>query len=128
MMAKNIFFQYLEWQYIDATKNILRGWGNYLRFNMNYWSVSTLLKTFFSHWRRYQYSYGRGLNIKRFFEVFTFNMISRVIGAVVRSIFIILGILTEIFVALAGAIICLGWLALPAFIISCIIFGLKVLF
>ena len=127
-MVKNIFIQYLEWQFSDVPKSILAGWKNCLKFNLNYWSVPLLLKTLFSHWRRYHYSYGRGLNFGRYFEAFTFNMISRVLGAIMRSVLIILGLLTEIFVILAGAVVFLGWLILPALLIFGLVFGFKILF
>jgi len=127
MMGQNIFIQYLEWQFFDVPKNILQAWQNCLRFNLNYWSVPLLLKTLFSHWRRYQYSYGKGLNFKRYFEAFTFNMISRVLGSIMRSVLIVLGLLTEIFVFLAGAIVFLIWLILPFLLVGGFFYGFKIL-
>ena len=124
----NIVIEYIEWHFIDTPKGILRAWKNCLKFNLNYWSVTILLKTFFSHWRRYGYDYGKGFDFKRYFEVFTFNMISRVIGAVLRSVLIVLGILTEIFVILAGLAVFLFWLALPLILILGIFYGFKILF
>jgi len=127
MMGQNIFIQYLEWQFFDVPKNILQAWQNCLRFNLNYWSVPLLLKTLFSHWRRYQYSYGKGFNFKRYFEAFTFNMISRVLGSIMRSVLIVLGLLTEIFVFLAGAIVFLIWLILPFLLVGGFFYGFKIL-
>ena len=127
MMGQNIFIQYLQWQFFDVPKNILQAWQNCLRFNLNYWSVPLLLKTLFSHWRRYKYSYGKGLNFKRYFEAFTFNMISRVLGAIMRSVLIVLGLLTEIFVFLAGAIVFLIWLILPFLLVGGFFYGFKIL-
>ena len=126
-MGQNIFIQYLEWQFFDVPKNILQAWQNCLRFNLNYWSVPLLLKTLFSHWRRYQYSYGKGFNFKRYFEAFTFNMISRVLGSIMRSVLIVLGLLTEIFVFLAGAIVFLIWLILPFLLAGGFFYGFKIL-
>ena len=127
MTGQNIFIQYLEWQFSDVPKNIWAGWENCLRFNLNYWSVPLLLKTLFSHWRRYQSSYGKGFNFKRYFEAFTFNMISRVLGAIMRSVLIVLGLLTEIFVFLAGAIVFLIWLILPFLLVGGFFYGFKIL-
>ena len=128
MMKQNIFAQYLVWQFADVPKAILAGWQNCLRFNLNYWSVPLLLKTLFSHWRRYHYSYGRGFNLRRYFEAFSFNMISRVLGTLMRSVLIILGLLTEILVILAGAIVFFIWLILPLLLIGGIFYGFKILF
>ena len=124
---ENIIIQYIEWHFVDTPRGILRAWKNCLKFNLNYWSVILLIKTFFSHWRRYRYSYGKGFDFKRYFEVFTFNIISRVLGMILRSVLIIIGLASEIFVFLAGAIIFLFWLILPILIILSLWFGIKAL-
>jgi len=123
----NILLQSLIWQFFDAPKAILKAWQNFLLFNLNYFSVPTLLKTFFSHWRKYGYSYGKAFEIWKNFEVFVFNMMSRIIGAILRTIFIITGLLLEIFIILAGIIIFLGWLILPFLLIFGFIFGINLL-
>jgi len=128
MMGQNIFIQYLQWQFFDASKSILGGWQNCLKFNLNYWSVPLLLRTWFSHWRRYKYSYGRGFNLKRYFEAFTFNMISRILGGLMRSILIVLGIFTEMVVFIFGAIVFLIWIILPLLLVGGFFYGCKILF
>jgi len=127
-MAQNIFIQYLVWHFFDVPKGILKAWRNFLLFNLNYFSIPLLFKTLFSHWRRYRYSYGRRFDLGRYFEAFTFNLISRGLGAVVRVILILIGLLVEFFIILAGAIIFLGWLILPVLLIAGLIFGIKIIF
>ncbi|MBI2626034.1 MAG: hypothetical protein HYW69_00365 [Candidatus Nealsonbacteria bacterium] len=124
----NIFFQYLEWQFIGTPRGILKGWRNCLKFNLNYWSVVALLKTFFSHWHRYKFSYGKGFDFKRYSEAFIFNIISRVLGAILRSFFIVFGLAVEIFIFLTGLVVILIWLFLPLILISGIVLGFKILF
>jgi len=127
-MGQNIVLQFIKWYYLDQPKAILRTWKNFLRFNLNYFSISLLLKTLFSHWRKYQWSYGRGFDIKRYAEVFFSNLISRIIGAIIRLFLVIIGIITEIFIVLAGIIVFLGWLLLPVLLLAGLWFGFKVLF
>lgn len=121
----SIFLQALVWQFFDVPKTILKGWQNFLSFNLDYFSVPTLLKTFFSHWRRYRYSYGRKFEIWKNFETFVFNIMSRVIGAILRTVFIAVGLLLEIVIIFIGIIIFLGWLILPFFLIFGFFFGLR---
>ena len=125
---QNIFFQYLSWQFFEMPANILKAWRNFLLFNLNYFSITLLLRTFFSPWRRYRWSYGRGFDIGRYFEVLFSNLISRVLGAIMRFFLIIIGLLVEIFIIFSGILIFFGWLILPALLIVGLIFGLKVLF
>lgn len=127
-MVIKIELQYLSWHYSDQAKLILRAWRNFLRFNLNYFSIPLLLKTLFSHWRKYQWSYGRGFDAGRYLEAFLSNLISRILGATIRVFLIIAGILIEIFIILAGIIIFIGWLILPALLIIGLWFGFKVMF
>jgi len=127
-MSQNIFIKYLVWHFFDTPKGILRAWQNCLEFNLNHWSVPLLFKTWFSPWRRYKYSYGKGFSFSKYFEVFTFNMTSRVIGAIMRSVLIILGSLAEVLVFLLGSIVFLTWLILPLLVFFGFIYGCKILF
>ncbi|MEK9134830.1 MAG: hypothetical protein AAB451_00785 [Patescibacteria group bacterium] len=127
-MAQNIIFQYIVWQFLESPKNVLAGWKNFLKFGLNYFSLPLLLKTLFSPWRRYSWSYGRGFDIKRYLEVFFSNLISRILGAIVRVFLIISGILFEVFILSAGLIIFLAWLALPFLLISGFYYGFSILF
>jgi len=127
-MGQNIVLQFIKWYYFDQLKAILKAWKNFLRFNLNYFSISLLLKTLFSHWRRYQWSYGRGFDIKRYAEVFFSNLISRVIGAIIRFFLILIGVVAEIIIVLAGIIVFLGWLLLPVLLLAGLWFGFKLLF
>jgi hypothetical protein len=124
---QNIFFQYLSWQFFDVSGNILRAWRNFLKFNLNYFSIPLLLKSLFSPWRRYRMPYSRGFDIQRFFETLISNLIFRFLGLVMRSFLIIIGLLVEIFIIFAGILIFFGWLILPAILIAGLIFGFKIL-
>jgi len=123
----NIFFQWLFWQFFGMPGNILRAWRNFLLFNLNYFSIPLLLKTFFSPWRKYRWSYGKGFDVKRYLEAFFSNLISRILGAILRSFLIFIGLLAEIFIIFAGAIIFLSWLVLPALLIFGIYHGFRIL-
>lgn len=126
---RNILLQWLFWHFLEAPREILKAWKNFLLFNLNYFSIVLLLKTFFSHWRRYKWTnQERGFDIGRFFEYFFSNLISRILGAVVRSVLIFFGLLAQIFIIFAGTIIFVGWLILPLFLIFSIYYGFRILF
>ncbi len=128
ILKQNIISLWIEWQFFDVPQAILIAWRNFLKFNLDYFSVVLLLKTIFSHWRRYSYSYGKRFDPWRFFEAFTFNAMSRIIGAVLRILFILTALLIEIFIIFIGAAIFLGWLILPLLLIMGLIFGVKIVF
>jgi len=84
-----ILIQYLSWHFFDVPKDILRGWKNFLKFGLNYFSISLLFKTLFSHWRKYRWFYPKGFDIGKYIEVFFSNLISRILGAILRIFLII---------------------------------------
>ena len=122
---KNLGGQALVWQFWDVPKEILKGWRNFLAFNLNYFSLPILLKTFFSHWHRYRYSYGKTFEIWENIEVFVFNIMSRIIGAILRTFLIILGLITEVLIFFIGFIVFFSWLILPVLLLAGLLFGLK---
>ena len=123
----NIFFQYFLWHFYDAPQGIFTAWRNFLWFNLNYFSIPTLLKTFFYHWHKYYYPYGKLFSLKRYFEAFVFNVMSRIIGMILRAFLIAIGILTEVFIIFLGAVMLFLWLVLPLMLIFGLIFAFKML-
>ncbi|MCD6550556.1 hypothetical protein J7K24_03380 [bacterium] len=124
---KIIFHKFVEWYFFEQPKAILKGWMNLLKFNLEFFSVFLLLKTFFSPWKRYTWSYGRGFDLRRYAEAFISNGISRGLGAVLRFFLISVGLITEFFIFLAGFIGLLLWYTWPFFLIFVMILGIKVI-
>lgn len=122
-----IILQLLVWHFYDRPKSILLAARNFLVFNLKFFSIGLLFKTLFSHWRRYKESYGRGLDVKRYFSVLVGNLTSRILGAVVRTAVIFIGLLAEFFIFLVAIFVFLVWLFLPILLLVGLYFGLKFL-
>ncbi|MCR4263218.1 MAG: AAA family ATPase [Candidatus Roizmanbacteria bacterium] len=72
--------------------NPLLGWYNLLVFIPYYFSMGTLLATFFTPWKRYYWKRKkRGLHIGEFLYVVVSNLISRLIGVFLRTVVLIIG-------------------------------------
>jgi len=125
---QNILVQLALWYLVELSQNILRAWKNLLVFGFEYFSVSTILKTFFSYWHRYKWSYGRGFDLKTYFEALTFNLISRCLGAMVKSFFIVLWAIFESLIFIIGLVIFLSWFFLFPLLFYGFISGLGFLF
>lgn len=119
---ENIFITWFLWQFYEMPKFLFSVWNNYMMFATNFFSVKLLLKTFFAPWRRYKWNYPKGLDIAEFFNTFISNAFSRFLGAMMRTVLIIVGILLQVFVAMAGLIIFVGWLFVPFIIIAGFLF------
>lgn len=126
-MDNFILARYLVWQFSDIPRALLAAWKNFLWFNLNYFSIPVLLKTYFSHWRKYSSSYGKGFNIGRYFETLVFNTMSRIIGAILRTFLIIIGLIAEIVLMFFGAIIMAAWIVSPVILIFGLFLGIKLI-
>ena len=124
----NIIIQYLQWHFVGQVKAILRAWRNFLSFSLNFFSISLLLRTFCSPWRRYRYAYPKAFDLRKYFDALTFNAISRVIGMIMRTALIIIGVIAAFFIFCAGFLILLFWLFLPVILIILFFYGIKLLF
>lgn len=127
-MNQNILIQYFFWHFWEMPKKILRTWKDFLNFSLNYFSTFLLIKTFFSHWHRYSWAYPRGFDIGVYLEVFISNLISRVLGMILRFFLIIIGISVEVFIIFAGAFLFIMWLMLPFLLLSGLQFGFRIIF
>jgi len=122
----NIFIEWFLWQFFEMPRFLLEVWKNYLMFASNIFSLPLLLKTFFAPWRKYNWRYPKGFDAVEFFNTFISNTFSRILGAMVRIVLIIVGILFQIFVVVTGFIIFVGWLLLPIIATAGFLFALLV--
>ncbi len=119
---QNIFAEWFVWQFYQMPKFLFGVWNNYFKFATNYFSLPLLLKTFFSPWKRYKWNYPKGFDVAEFFNTLISNTVSRILGAAMRIVLIIMGICLQIFVAIAGLIVLITWFLIPFIIIAGFLF------
>jgi len=119
---ENIFVEWFFWQFYEMPKFLFTVWNNYLNFAGNLFSVKLLLKTLFSPWRKYIWRYPKGFDITEMASTFVSNIFSRVIGAMLRVVLIIFGIVLQVVVGFVGLIALVLWVLLPFLSIFGIIF------
>lgn len=112
-MNPPIFIIYLYWHYGAGLRGLFRIWKNFLLFSFHFFSLIPLLQTLFSPWHRLTSSYGRGFDPKVWARALTENMISRVLGAIVRSMIISIGLVAELGTLGIGAFLIFLWVTLP---------------
>lgn len=123
----SIFLEAFTWQFFDVPLWIIRTWKNFLLFGLNYFSVPTLLRTYFSYWRKYHSSYGGAFDFWKNFETFVFNSMSRIIGAILRTFFIIAGTILELVIFITGFLVFIIWFLSPFLLLACLVSGIYLL-
>lgn len=114
---KNIFAVWFFWHFYETPKFLLGVWKNYILFALNYFSLPILLKSLFAPWRKYKWNYPKRFDVGEFFSTLISNGFSRILGALMRIVLIVVGILFQIFVVFAGLIIFLLWILIPFIVI-----------
>jgi len=126
-MQTLLLFRYARWHYLEATRDIFRGWGNILWFILNYFSVPLLLRTLFSPWRGIQWQKRKGFYPGDILFTLLSNLVSRILGAIVRSFLIMAGLLLEAAFFSLGVFLLIFWLLLPFLIFIIFIYGIILL-
>ena len=125
MKPAELFFSYAVWHYSRGLQDFLNVWSNFLWFLYNFFSVSLLVRTLFSPWRRMDELGRSGFHLKAFLEKFVTNLIVRGIGICARFFVIVSGCLTILTGFILGFIFFVAWCLLPVVIVGLIVFGFR---
>jgi hypothetical protein len=123
----NIFIKYLYWQLILTPKKVLTILKNYLTFGFDFFSIKETLRSLFSPWRRYLWDCGRGFDIGKYLEVLLSNIITRIIGFIMRLFLITFFVIYEVIILILGIALFFISIVYPFFFVWAIIYGFKYL-
>ena len=124
MKIISIALGYLRWHYSRALKSIIGIWRNFLYFVTQFFSFSLLIKNFFAPWKRMSDPYPHNFIIKDYIFSFIVNLITRLVGIIMRLGLFLIGLFVYIFLALLLPVVLVAWLLLPLILISLIIIAL----
>lgn len=119
--------EYLSWHYSLGIVKFVYAWKNIHWFLFHYFSISVLLASLFAPFHRIQEKRTRGFDPQNWFEVFIINTLMRAVGAIVRSIIIIVGVFTQGIAFILGATSFLLYIGAPVTIFASIIIGLSLI-
>ncbi len=108
--------EFISWHYTQGINYYFKSVSKTLEFYLHYFSLGLLIKTLFAPWKRLIVEdKSPGFNLQKKFEVFTFNLISRGVGAVVRFLLILVGIVSILLILIGSTTGILFWLLIPFF-------------
>jgi hypothetical protein len=111
---------FIEWYCFELPKNIKKVWANFAWFFAKYFALKELLRDLFAPWKGLTFTRTkRSLDLGDMASAAFGNLLSRFLGALVRSVFIAIGLAVEIFVAAFGIAAYALWLGIvPAIFFS----------
>ena len=128
MQVISIIFGYLRWHYGKSVYSLTRVWKNFLFFIYEFFSIRLLFKNFFDPWKRMTDAYPKSFNLKKYFFAFIANIIVRIVGVIMRTFLLIVGLTCYILFTLIYPIAIIIWLILPLIIIIMFSISLSLIF
>lgn len=102
------------WHYSFGTNFYLHRYKSAVLGVIHYFSLPLLLPTLFAPWKRLMMSDNKhGFDFVEWLNVVSFNMVSRVVGAVVRLVLFFAGSLILIFILIFGSLGLILWTVMP---------------
>jgi hypothetical protein len=119
-----IVLGYLKWHYGKAIRSLTRVWQNFLFFISEFFSIKLLFRNFFDPWKRMTDPYPKSFSFKEYFYAFLTNLIVRIVGMLMRTTLIIVGLIAYLVLIGLYPVTLISWLALPLIVLALISFGL----
>ena len=118
MILVRVFLDYSLWHYSSAYRQIFSVWRNYLWYVNKMFSVTLLLRTLLSPWKRMTEVYQGSFDIGRLFEVILMNLMSRFVGLIIRIPLIICGVLLSALMGAGLVVFYVYWTVFPVLVLA----------
>jgi hypothetical protein len=114
LLAKRVLPDLLRWHFVRYPKVIARQYVAYAKALASVFSFFYLLRTLLSPWKAIADVYpSRGFNLAEISSVFALNMTARGIGAFIRLVTIVVGVLAQVACLAFFLSYIAAWIAFP---------------
>lgn len=128
MLFLPIAQDYFLWHYGRAFAEIFKVWMSFLWFTIHFFSIPQLLQSWFAPFKRITERRERGFNFEDWLGYIIINLMSRIVGAIMRTILLLTGFASLTIVIIIGVLTYIVWLALPFIIVGLLVSGVSLLF
>lgn len=123
-MVMLLVVELLRWWYTDGLRQRVRQIANQLGGTIDYFSMDLLLKTLFSPFRQISAGSVDGpLEVK--LRALVDKLFSRVIGAFIRLILLVIGIVSILLLTVIGGLLLIMWVLVPLLPIIGLVLSVK---
>lgn len=124
--SANLSSAFFSWWYIDVFRRLIKFFKQFIIYLADLFSVKICLTTLFAPWKRDRVSY-EGLSLKEKFEVWTLNLSSRIIGALIKIFTIATFVVAFISALLIILLAFIVWFLYPLVLIGIAVWGIKII-
>lgn len=122
-----LVFDYMHWHYRYAPAALFHIWLNYMKYTEQLFSVRLHAHTLFSPWHRITDQPHKKYDLEELAASFVVNMMSRVIGFLLRTTMIISGLVTLSILTIATVPLLLIWYTAPLLVTCSILVGIMLI-
>ncbi|MCF7844982.1 MAG: hypothetical protein K9M03_04105 [Kiritimatiellales bacterium] len=117
-LSTSILLEFFKWYFLEMPLKLVLSWGEYMRMVGEIFSFLFLIKTFLKPWKSITDKYPeKGFHLGLIAQAFTLNCTSRIIGMIFRSIALVIGIATGLFVIAIFLAILIVWIFFPVLVV-----------
>ncbi len=127
MIFTGIISDYFRWHYGRAFSELFHVWLNFLWFIIHFFSLPQLGRSLFSPWKRMTEEKQKGFSFEAFAAYIIINLLSRLVGFLMRGTVLLLGLIVLAGAIMAGALTFLFWFAAPVVIVVLLGMGVSLL-
>ena len=124
-----MFSSYVIWHYVPALRRVVEIAGNFIAFALHLFSIKEMFESLFAPWRRITEDTKQGgfLSPTMLWAVWD-NILSRVLGAIARSLMIALGGIFLTLVTFVAVLFVVVWIVGPVLPVAFFFLGIVMLF
>lgn len=127
MLFLSIMHHYLLWHYSRAFLEMFHVWLNFLWFVVHFFSITQLMRSWVSPWKRMSEERGNKWNLEDLAGFIIIGLISRIIGFILRTVVITIGLFCLLITVTGGFLVITFWIAAPLAISLLLLFGVTIL-
>lgn len=129
MVGLLIIRDYIVWHYSRALIDIFVIWRNVTRFVFHFFSIPLLLRSLFQPWKKVAAKReSTGFDPQDWIETVMVNTVMRIVGAIMRLLLIVFGLLCVGAIVLIGLQFFVLWVVLPFTLLLLLSSGITLLF
>jgi len=128
MLFLTIMHHYILWHYTKAFGEIAHISKNFFWFTTHFFSLPQLIRSYFAPWKRMTEERGDTFNFEDLAGFIIINILSRLVGMILRTTIILTGTVALLIVLLCTIATYVFWIMAPAALLVCLILGVTLLF
>ena len=127
LLVRILIREFLPWYLWQEPMRLIRGYIEYAKAFYEIISIGFLLKTLLSPWKGIAEKAPSAFQWERFMEAVAVNLVTRLIGMVIRLFAIAVSLALQIIVLATFIVIFLAWFAFPVLLVAGVLFALTLI-